>query len=121
MALQLSGCMDVLRLPICLPILDHVYMDSSPASHQLGKAVEFIKTTWRDSPGSIQAAAKIMLGIGTVLIFVGTFGDISGMWESAPFWTNLLSSFAGFLFAVPVGVVILYQVTAIRATAHQHK
>ncbi|MFD1547877.1 hypothetical protein [Nonomuraea guangzhouensis] len=96
-------------------------MDAPSVGRQLRALKKFLERTWRDSPKSIQTAAKGMAGLGAAIIALGTIGDIAQVWANAPFWTNLFSSFAGFLLAVPVGLIILNQITSQMSAAQQLK
>ncbi|MFS1304733.1 hypothetical protein [Streptosporangium longisporum] len=83
--------------------------------------MEFIRATWRETPNPIQVTTKIMVSFGTLLILFGSLGDVAGTWDHAPFWTNLLSSLAGFLYAVPLGLIILHQISMDRTAAQQQR
>ncbi|MBG0827541.1 hypothetical protein HS041_07165 [Planomonospora sp. ID67723] len=69
----------------------------------------------------MKTIAAFMLGIGLALGLAGLVGDALGAWENSPFFTNLLSSLTGFLFAVPVGVIVLYQITIHREELQQRR
>ncbi|GAA3110506.1 hypothetical protein [Streptosporangium carneum] len=67
------------------------------------------KTFWssiRTTPVEARVVAAAMWLIGIVLTVFGVLGDLNGSWSDLPFSTNLLSALTGFLFAVPVVLLV---------------
>ncbi|MFI0766160.1 hypothetical protein ACH4TQ_14945 [Streptomyces sp. NPDC021218] len=66
-----------------------------------------VRTVWHETPPLTKTLCKVMPPLGGVIVALGVLGDLRGWWEGLGFLTNLVSSFAGLMFAVPFALVAL--------------
>ncbi|WP_327591533.1 hypothetical protein [Streptomyces chartreusis] len=72
-----------------------------------GFMLQRVRTVWHETPPLTKALCKVMPPLGGVIVALGVVGDLRGWWEGLGFLTNLVSSFAGLMFAVPFALVAL--------------
>ncbi|MGV9382760.1 hypothetical protein ACWDRB_43570 [Nonomuraea sp. NPDC003707] len=77
----------------------------------VGGFARFCGGSWTDASSHLKRGVMLMWAAGIALVVLGVFGDVTKMWASFPFLTNLITSITAFFFAVPIALLFLQNVT----------
>ncbi|MEU7017126.1 hypothetical protein AB4225_35165 [Streptomyces sp. 2RAF24] len=80
-----------------------------------------LKTTWQDTPKSIRIICYTLIPLGVACGTVGIYGDWNGWWYERGFLTNLMSSFTGLLFGIPVALAVISHLGSTQAEAIERR
>lgn len=77
----------------------------------VGGFARFCGDSWTDAGSHLKRGVMLMWAAGISLVVLGVFGDVTKMWASFPFLTNLITSITAFFFAVPIALLFLQNIT----------
>jgi hypothetical protein len=65
------------------------------------------KSIWDETSSALRRVCITLLSIGLIVVLLGWWADISGLWNDKPFLTNLASALTGAFFAIPFALIVL--------------
>lgn len=66
-----------------------------------------ISAWWLDLDGVVRGVTLSLLFTGAVLLEIGFFADLNGVWQSYPFVVNIVSGVATACFGIPLSLAVL--------------
>jgi len=73
--------------------------------------MSFLRAIWIETSPPLRRAWAIMWVAGTVLLFLGIWGDSVNYWDQKPFLVNICSALTGVMFGIPLALIVLQRVT----------